>query len=157
MYDCQRCGGSGYEYYEEDGRNIRDACYHCGMTGKVSSDTDFNDRLHGVANVLAYLYVSEYKKARDNSDEYEEPFYFCAAENGMSENEYFRSLVWDYEFEYAKKLNEMSSKDQDLLIAWNELPYEPKPVSEPAYMPPFDAYNVVELFPKKYSDNDIPF
>jgi len=107
--------------------------------------------LKEVAHSLAYYRVLDYKRARNNSDHYEEDFAFCAAENQMSERDYFTVLVWDEESEIMEKLLEMPLADQELLIAWNE--YEE--------LPPFKKNNVIQLFPKKQADldsmDDIPF
>jgi hypothetical protein len=155
MFTCRRCNGSGYEFYEEDGRNVRDACYHCATTGLVDSDLDFQDRLRDVANTLAYRSVSDYKLARNSSNEgYEEDFAFCAAENQMTEYDYFRTLVWDEEYSNMEKLSKMAHADQMLLVAWNEMEEE---------LPPFKKSNVIVLRPYQQNildsieNEDIPF
>ena len=157
MPTCKRCNGSGYEYYEEDGRNVRDACYHCGTTGCVDEELDFLDRLRDVANALAYCHVSDYKRARNSNDEdscFEEDFAFCAAENQMTEHDYFRTLVWDKEYEYMEKLQSMTREEQELMVAWNEMEVE---------LPPFKKSNVIVLRPYQQDildsieNADIPF
>jgi hypothetical protein len=154
MFPCRRCNGSGYQRYEEDGRNVRDACYHCRMTGVVDEDLNYHDRLRDVANTLAYNYVQSYKAAcNDPSDEYGDDFALCAAENGMSERDYTTAMTYDYECEFAEKLCNMSSADQKLLIAWNEY----------VSFPPFKKSNVIVLHPKMQEaidaieNADIPF
>ena len=152
MKKCRSCCGKGRVYYEEDGRNVRDVCYHCGTTGFVDEDVDFHDRLKDVAHSLAYWSVSAYKKARNEWDGEGEDFAFCAAENQMTERDYFTVLVWDKESEFMEKLLEMSLSDQEFLIAWNE--YEEE-------FPPFAKNNVIPIFQKKQaiidSMDDIPF
>jgi hypothetical protein len=148
MPTCRSCCGTGRVYYEEDGRNVRDVCYHCCNTGYVDEDLDFHDRLKEVAHSLAYYRVLDYKRARNNSDHYEEDFAFCAAENQMTERDYFTVLVWDEESEIMKKLLDMSLADQELLIAWNEY----------KELPPFKKNNVIPIrpIPQDHLD-DIPF
>lgn len=124
MLDCRRCGGSGEDCYDEDDRRIVDVCYHCAGSGKVDEETDYHDRLHNVASALAYQAEVEYRKACD-SDPEGEGYDFRAAENMMHARDYFMARVYDRTEEIMGQLLERSSEDQDLLIAWNELPPEP--------------------------------
>lgn len=120
---CPRCHGEGYQEYDEDGRTVKDACYHCGTTGKVDPDSYFHDQLLGVANTLARQEEAEYRQWRD-SDPDGDGYDLCAAENLMHTNDYFNLRVWDRSIDIAEKLAGMSREDQELMIAWNELPYQ---------------------------------
>ena len=119
MPACTRCNGSGFEEYEEDGRWVRDACYHCGNTGQVDAETARHDALGRVASALAYQAECEYKHAV-NSDPEGDGYSLGAAENMMSDYDYFRCRVWDREPEILEALFQLSEEDQDFLIAWNE-------------------------------------
>jgi hypothetical protein len=114
---------------------------------------DYHDRLKDVAHSLAYWITSEYKRDRNTGDHYEEDFAFCAAENQMTEHDYFTELVWSEEAQITAELMKMSPEDQAFLIAWNEY--------EEEYLPPFAKNNVIPLFPEKqaiaYNTDDIPF
>lgn len=119
---CSRCGGMGYEAWEEEDRRlVEDVCYHCGGTGLVDPRLDFSDRLYRVANTIAYQEESEYRKARNSGDDgFEEDYDFCAAENMMSAADYFKARVWEKEAMIAKELLQLPLETQEVLVAWNE-------------------------------------
>jgi hypothetical protein len=119
-HKCARCQGEGYEEYEEDGRWVRDACYHCGTAGYVDDDTHFHDRIHSAAATLADMEVSAMRRAR-NQDPDGEGWDFCAAENMMTGHDYYAMYVYQYTDVFAQQIAEMDLPDQELLVAWNEL------------------------------------
>jgi DnaJ-class molecular chaperone len=119
METCTRCGGEGYEEYEEDGRIVRDACYHCSTTGKIDEETHWQDRLVSVANTLAHQYVNELRD-NCNDDPDGEGWDFRAAEHMMNPWDYYRSIVWEKQDEYCSQLFEMPVAKQAVLIAWND-------------------------------------
>lgn len=131
---------------------MRDSCYHCGETGQVDSETDFHDRLFSVAGTLAYQKESEYRKAA-NEDPDGDGYDLGGYENGMMPHDYFRTRVWDRQYEIAQELAALPREDQELLVAWNELPpepitkQEPEPQAAPIHRPPAA---VIE-------DDNIPF
>ncbi len=127
MAKCSRCQGEGRVWEEEEGHpqgGVYDVCYHCGGEGTVDEETDFQDRLHAVAATLAYQKESDYRKACD-SDPDGDGYDLCAAENGMRTFDYFRVRVGERTDEIARELAERPREDQELLVAWNEMPYEP--------------------------------
>jgi hypothetical protein len=127
---CSRCQGEGSDSYEEDGRLVTDPCYHCSGTGQIDEETDFHDRLHGVAATLAWQLENSYVKYC-NDDPMGDGYDLAAAENGLCGYDYFCSRVWDRTEVIAKQLVQMSQEDQELLVAWNEM--EPIPmVREPS-------------------------
>ncbi len=151
---CSRCQGEGEESYDEDGRMVTDVCYHCAGSGNVDEDTDFHDALHRVASSLAYRAESEYQRAV-NSDPDGDGYDLGAAENGLSTHDYFRCRVWDREPEIIEKLAAMSRQDQEFLIAWNEMPFEPMPKVEAKPQPPIHCIpNATFIEP---ADDNIPF
>lgn len=116
---CSRCYGMGYEEYEEDyNRIVRDTCYHCGGSGKVDEETHFQDQLGDVAYTLAMDTVYKIIKAC-NSDPEGEGWGFRAAENMMSESEYTRGCIYDYQAQYLNDLLDMDRSSQELMVAWN--------------------------------------
>jgi len=147
MPDCSQCQGTGRETYDEDGRTVTDACYHCGNTGKVDDDTAFNDRLMSVADTLAYHQEVEHRRWV-NSDSDGDGYDLGGYENGLMPHDYFRCNVWDRIPEIGEKLRAMTLQEQELLIAWNELPYEPMPPQTAPIHEPLRA--VIE-------DDNIPF
>lgn len=155
MATCRRCNGEGYEFYDDDDcRTLRDACYHCATTGQVDDEVDFHDRLLAVACSLACHKISEYKKARDSGEAgYEEDFAFCAAENMMTESDYFRALIWEEEYLISNKLAAMPRSDQEFLIAWNEMEWEPMPTKKSNVVP----FRGSKDIPTDLSEDDIPF
>jgi hypothetical protein len=151
---CSRCDGLGYEeYYDEDTyRDVRDTCYHCGGCGRVDSETAYHDRLSGVAHSLAVNSVSELQKWI-NSNPDGEGWEFHAAENMMRGYEYFQVRVMDYMSDYLDRLMQMSVSDRELLIAWNEMPFQPVRKAE---TPKAECVSAIPLQPM-YEGNDIPF
>lgn len=119
MAQCSRCQGEGKESYEEDGRMVTDTCYHCGGEGVVDEETDFHDRLHAVANTLAYQQEQEYRRWCE-SDPDGDGYDLCAAENGYQTYDYFRVRVWERAADIAQELAERPRAEQELLVAWNE-------------------------------------
>ena len=119
MQKCSRCCGTGREVYDEDGRMVEDACYHCGETGMIDDETAFVDRLACVATTLAYHYESEYRRAV-NSDPDGDGYDLGGYENGLMPHDYFRLPVWDREPELLNRLMRLPIEQQELLIAWNE-------------------------------------
>ncbi len=124
MPTCTRCFGEGYETYEEDGRMVTDACYHCGTTGKIDEETFYHDQLGEVATAMAVAHVQEYKKFR-NEDPDGEGFEFCAAENMMSPWDYERCLVYDHVDVFGQRLAALSASEKrayvDKLIAGEKI------------------------------------
>lgn len=155
MPQCMVCGGSGRETYDEDGRTVSDACYHCAESGEVDEETHRHDQLKVVAYALAYREESEYK-AWCNSGESEDPYYLHAAENGMHEYEYFRMRVWDRGYDIHAKLLELPQEGQDLLIAWNDYVPEPGILERPVADNPVPPLHLAKEGPT-YSEDDIPF
>lgn len=155
MATCSRCHGDGETWEEEEGHpqgGVYDVCYHCGGEGTVDEETDFHDRLMNVASTLAYQAESDYRRACD-SDPDGDGYDLCAAENGLRTFDYFRARVWERTPEFGEKLFSMSRQDQELLIAWNELPPEPVPQREVKPAAPIQRPQ-----PAVIEDNDnIPF
>jgi hypothetical protein len=135
MPTCGRCSGEGYVSYDEDGRRVRDACYHCGTSGVISEEEAHADRLQDVATFLAHLQVSERREACQ-SDPDAEDWDLCAAENGLSEYDYFRCRVWDRAEDIAQQLAELDHTSQQVLIAWMLEPAIPrKPTTTHVHSP----------------------
>ncbi|MFA6270653.1 MAG: hypothetical protein WC657_05620 [Candidatus Paceibacterota bacterium] len=111
MVNCSRCSGTGYEYYEDDGRMQKDACYHCGATGQVDEETDFHDQLAWVATAMAYESVKQSIRNM-NDDPDGEGFYFHAAENMMSPHDMEQSMVYERVGDFLENLDKLSSEEQ---------------------------------------------
>jgi len=155
MATCSRCQGDGEVWEEEEGHprgGVYDVCYHCGGEGKVDEETDFHDALQRVASSLAYQAETNYRRAV-NSDPDGDGYDLGAYENQMMPHDYFRCRVWEREPEIAEKLFAMSRQDQELLIAWNEMPFEPMPKVEAKPQPPIHCAQstIIE------ADDNIPF
>jgi hypothetical protein len=156
MPTCGRCGGSGRETYEEDGRQVTDACYHCGTTGQIDDDLAWHDRLMVCAGVIALAEESEYRHWRNNDPEGED-YDFCAAENGLRGYEYFQVRTDDRMYQWAPKLAELPQESQEFLVAWCEqvdgypwaVPTRPTTVLPPLLLEPVEACGS--------GDDDIPF
>jgi hypothetical protein len=59
----------------------------------------------------------------------------------------------DYMSDYLDRLMEMSVSDRELLIAWNEMPFQPVRKAE---TPKAEYVSAIPLQPM-YEGNDIPF
>ena len=156
MVTCRRCNGEGYETYEEDGRQVRDACYHCATSGKVDEETDFRDRLISAAEFLGRLDEQEYRHAC-NDDPNGDGYDLIAAEHGMMAGDYFRSRVWDRGFEIAVKVADLPIPDQEMLLAIYE-GWSPDPWVEnvPAVLPSSTFASRLERLEAE-EDDEIPF
>lgn len=115
---CSQCQGAGYQYYDEDMRTVRDACYHCGTTGKVEEDIYFRDHLLNVAHNLAYWTEVQCRKEYDEDPE--EDYNLLAYEERMNPCDYFRMRVSDHEPDIMAELEQLPKEMQEVLIAWNE-------------------------------------
>lgn len=111
MATCCRCYGEGYQTYEEDGRMVTDACYHCGTTGEVDSETNYQDQLGSVATAMAIAHVQEYKRYCDEDPD-GEGFAFHAAERMMGTWEYEQCLVYDYESQFMDSLEKTTELER---------------------------------------------
>lgn len=116
---CSSCSGEGFEFFEEDGRMVTHPCYHCGTTGEVDEDTDFHDKLMGVASTLAYYQEKEYRKAC-NEDPDGDGYDLHAAENMMSTHDYFRNCVYDRQYKLAEEISKLDLTMQKVLVAWDQ-------------------------------------
>ncbi len=125
MATCSSCYGIGYHEDYEDGRYFQEDCYHCRGTGEVDQHTAYLDKLEQVIYALASRHlnqvISDYNSNPDG-----EGWSFGAAESMMTDSEYYQYHLNNYIEDFAKRLVEMSQQDQQLLIAWNEMPVEHK-------------------------------
>lgn len=113
--ECGNCCGEGYVEFDEDGRLARDACYHCGTTGKVDEATAHMDELSVMAGNLAQFKVYNLKKAA-NEDPDGEGWVFRAAENMMYEYEYTQEMISIYRDLIMNQLTKLDFDTQKLLI-----------------------------------------
>jgi len=150
MAICSSCYGIGYNEDYEDGRYFQEDCYHCRGTGKVDQHTAYLDKLEEVIYALASRHlnqvISDYNSNPDG-----EGWSFGAAESMMTDSEYYQYHLNNYIEDFAKRLVEMSQQDQQLLIAWHEMPVEHKTfvqVSMPVSIASMDD---------SIEDNHIPF
>jgi len=112
---CGRCSGEGYVEWEEDGRYVRDACYHCGTTGKIDVELLFEDQLKDLAGQLAGRIIDGMRRAC-NADPYGEGWAFLGAENMMHEYEYTQARLWDKTDDVFNELQKLSRSVQEALV-----------------------------------------
>jgi hypothetical protein len=157
MPKCSRCQGTGVDVYDEDDRRVEDTCYHCAGSGHVDEELDFQDRLGCVATSLAYRAESEYRKAC-NEDPDGDGYDLGAYENQMMPFDYFRSRVWEREYDIMGQLCAMSAADQQFMVAWHEYPWEPPMPKQPKSEPKQVLAKVVSIFRDEITaDDEIPF
>ncbi len=153
---CEKCGGSGSETFEEDGRNVTDMCYRCAGSGRVDSDTAHRTRMEYVAAILGDAAVRRERKNRD-SDPEGEGWAFCAAENMMSVHDYTLSRRYEMQAEVGEELTKLSLVAQLALIEALLPKKEEKEEMPPSPATPepgsFDDCDVAG----HSCDNDIPF
>jgi hypothetical protein len=133
---------------------VTDACYHCGNTGEVDEETDFHDRLMSVAYTLAYQAESEYRQAV-NSDPDGDGYDLGGYENGLMPFDYFRTRVWDRQYSIAEELSKLDRTMQEVLVAWNEQPWEDR-VSQAKPLPSPNGGKQADVS-AIFGDDDIPF
>lgn len=119
---CTRCT-NGVVSYEEDGRIMSDACYHCGTEGFIDEEQAFHDKLLCVAELLAYQQVSD-RRERIDQDPEGENWAFLAAEHMMTAHDFFVAAVYDETYSVMEKLSRMNRADQEFLVAWSNLKKE---------------------------------
>jgi hypothetical protein len=112
---CPNCE-DGWVIVEEDGRRIRDACYHCANTGFISEQQHRADRILGLAISLATEIVNKMK--RDcNADPESEGWNFQAAESRMAEYEYTTARIMDKADSLGKSLLQLDQMNPELVTA----------------------------------------
>jgi transcription initiation factor TFIIIB Brf1 subunit/transcription initiation factor TFIIB len=89
---CPKCGGDAFVSYDEDGRRVRDACYACGNTGRVSAQEAFDREVESLARAIG---VQRAQEVEARSEE----FGLQAAESMLSLRDYRDLLATDYESE----------------------------------------------------------
>ena len=158
MQPCSRCQGEGSVIEDDDGYISDDMCYHCSGSGRVDEETAFSDELMAVADTLAYWTELDYKKFC-SEEPYGDNYNLIAAENQMSEYDYFRSRVWDRAYSYAEKLMELPVESQELMVAWhNEIINAPRKVSLSVREKlSINQNNIDPLLHDQPDDDDIPF
>ncbi len=144
---CEKCGGSGSESYEEDGRMVSDTCYRCSGSGKVDDEVNHHTRMEQVAHIVGAAYVQGWRKSC-NEDPEGEGWVFRAAENMMSEHDYTLAMTYEKAAEVGEELSKLSHLAQVALI--EALLPKPRTVTAPVAPPPPPAPVVVE-------SDDIPF
>jgi hypothetical protein len=161
MPKCGQCE-DGWVYYDEDGRRVRDACYHCGNTGFIDEATAFLDRLQCAAEFLARLEVDELRRLR-NEDPEGEDWAFCAAECMMSPHDYYVARVMDRAHEIGRQFADLPEDEAKVYVAWMDAvdeawaqaAAEPPKVVDGMTIRPVEAYE--EPPSTRISDDDIPF
>lgn len=112
---CEKCGGSGSESYEEDGRQVSDVCYRCAGSGKVDEETNHRTRMQQVAHIVGAAYVDGWRKSC-NEDPEGEGWAFRAAENMMSEHDYTLAMTYEKAAEVGQEFIKLSHLAQVALI-----------------------------------------
>jgi hypothetical protein len=124
---CIRCNGEGIEIFYDgdfyDAQLEQHICYHCNGSGYVDDETMFHDQLFSVAYSLAQHYVHSMIQEMNNDPE-GDGFCLMAAENGLSQSDYTQHLIDVKTDQFGVELSDKSLQDQQLLIAWNNLPVE---------------------------------
>jgi hypothetical protein len=153
-----RCGQceNGWVFWDEDGHTVKDVCYHCNNTGEIDEELYFRDQLRSVAYALASRQERDYRHAVEN-DPHGDGYDLHAAEHQLTAHEYFQARVNDQAYLIGEHLLEMSRSEQELLIAWNEMPIER--VEKLTIVPPPDTLRDFGSTPPEsfYADDDIPF
>lgn len=128
---CSRCDGTGQVPYEEDGRWVQDACYHCSTTGQIDEEIDFQDQVESYCEDLAFKAVSRERELMDKNPDGED-FAFAAAENMMSAHDYFSARVMEDTYLFGREISKLPENIIRLLISGQRVP-----VSALASLPEF--------------------
>lgn len=149
MPTCPRCDGDGYKIVMEGDRPVKDSCYHCAETGKVSEAQLRSDKVQGlisqVAGRLCYKAEEECKGHPDGED-----WAFHAAEAGCSLHEYRWGRLSAFELEVAEAISKLDEKHPEVVEALLELTD-----SQPE-RPAKEAIQKVAPEAKKEDELDIP-
>jgi hypothetical protein len=129
---CEKCGGSGSQSYEEDGRPVSDTCYRCSGSGRVDTETAHMTKLERVASIVGAAYVQGWRKSC-NEDPEGEGWVFRAAENMMSEHDYTLAMTYEKAAEVGEELSKLSHFAQVALI--EAILPKPKQVEEMPAVP----------------------
>lgn len=112
---CPACE-DGWTYVEEDGKRIRDACYHCGNTGFISPQQHRVDQINSVVYALASESINR-QKEWCNSNPDGEGWAFSAAENQMTEREYTTALTMNLADKFVAAFTQIEEKCPELASA----------------------------------------
>jgi hypothetical protein len=130
MPTCPGCNGEGFKMVQEDhgGPLLKDSCYKCGETGKVSDAEMRAFQVQCLIDELASVMVAKAEKnCADHPDG--EDWAFAAAESGCSLEEYRHARHFQETIEIAERLAELdkaSPKVMDALLRLTDP--EPTPV-----------------------------
>lgn len=124
MVKCSKCE-NGKIFFEEDGHRGYDACYHCGASGMVDEQTDFEDRWASFIHHLARIEVSNWEKAINDSPDGED-VRFLAAENMCTVEAILDTKHWDYKYRIGKELEHLQLDTKRLLVDMYEGFTKPK-------------------------------
>lgn len=112
---CPNCE-DGIVSFEEDGRIVQDACYHCENTGFISPEQHRIDQIESMATSLADSVIQKMK--RDcNNDPDGDGWAFHAAESGVSEHQYTASRVMSKSDQFKASLIALDKTDNQLVSA----------------------------------------
>jgi len=112
---CTQCE-NGWVTIEENGCQIRDACYHCDNTGFINAETFRQDKIASLAMLLASCAVAKVKRTC-SSDPESEGWVFHAAESGMSEYEYTTAMTMLKYDDFGYSLIELDAMNPRLITA----------------------------------------
>jgi hypothetical protein len=122
MATCPRCNGEGFRMVQEDhgGPLVKDSCYHCGETGKVSEEQLRSDKVQGLIAIIAGRLC--YKAEQDCKSHPEgEDWAFEAAESGCSLEVYRYGRLSAFEMEVAEALSKLDEKHPEIVEVLLEL------------------------------------
>jgi hypothetical protein len=135
---CPQCE-NGRVTFEEDGRRVEDACYHCCATGFINDATLLNDRITAAAYQIAHKTIARRRKEYDADAEANggEGWDFIAAECGVSAYDYTRAKVDEEAEAIGRRLSGLAS-DVHLLALLDILVPEPEktPTVSPVRLEP---------------------
>lgn len=111
------CCEDGWVYRDEDGRQVRDACYHCGNTGVISDEQARVDRIQHAASEVAREVVGSMIRAANNPENEGEGWAFLAAENMMHETDYTQAQVMTWGDRVMRVFQQLDTTEPTILAA----------------------------------------
>lgn len=147
---CGKCE-NGTQTWDEDGRTVRDICYHCAGTGRIDEELAEHDALNEVAHVLGDAYMQWRCEPSDEEDGWDVGL--AAAENMMSVRDYKMSIAYDHAAEFAEEIQKLSPALQRALKCALATKPEKVPAPTPVVVEPKKPEAEADLS----SEDEIPF
>jgi hypothetical protein len=116
MNICTPCNGIGsIEEPDDNYGYIRDVCYHCSGSGQVDNETELNDQLNLLVQIMTDIKFESWLDSIQNFNDGED-IEFMAAENMCSVDEIKESRRYDIAYSIGDELSKLLPDTLELLL-----------------------------------------